>query len=154
MRLRIITPTTVVVDEEVTKVVAEAADGSFCLLPRHIDVVSALVPGLLAYVPGDDAGSAAAALERGGAGPHHPGTPVDGEVFLAVDRGVLVKTASDVRVATRQAVVGPDLGALRRQVAERFETLDDLEVRALSALVRLESGFVRRLLELGEAHGG
>jgi F-type H+-transporting ATPase subunit epsilon len=30
-------------------VIAEAQNGSFCLLPHHIDFVAALAPGLLAY---------------------------------------------------------------------------------------------------------
>ena len=50
MRLTVLLPTEILVDEEVVKVVAEAQNGSFCLLPRHIDFVAALVPGLLSFV--------------------------------------------------------------------------------------------------------
>jgi F-type H+-transporting ATPase subunit epsilon len=37
MRLRVVTPDAIIVDEEVSKVGAEAADGAFTLLPRHVD---------------------------------------------------------------------------------------------------------------------
>ncbi len=50
MRLKVLLPTEVLVDEEVVKVTAEAENGSFCLLPRHIDFVAALVPSLLSFV--------------------------------------------------------------------------------------------------------
>ncbi|NMC75543.1 MAG: F0F1 ATP synthase subunit epsilon, partial [Geobacteraceae bacterium] len=45
MKLTVLLPTGVLVDQEVTKVTAEAENGSFCLLPRHIDFLAALVPG-------------------------------------------------------------------------------------------------------------
>lgn len=134
MRLRITVPDRVVLDREVDKVVAEAIDGSFCLLERHIDFVTALAPGLLAYLPA-------------GCDPDD----IDAEIFLAVDRGILVKRGPDVDIAARRAVEGPDLGELRRRVREEFESLGDLEVRARSALARLESSFVRRFLELTES---
>ena len=54
MRLKVLLPTKILIDEEVTKVVAEAEDGSFCILPRHIDFVSALVPGIFSFTSGED----------------------------------------------------------------------------------------------------
>ena len=36
MRLKVMLPTERLVDEEVTKVIAEGSDGSFCLLPKHL----------------------------------------------------------------------------------------------------------------------
>ena len=37
MKLKILIPTEVLVDREVTKVIAEAENGNFCLLPHHIE---------------------------------------------------------------------------------------------------------------------
>lgn len=104
-----------------TKVTSEAQDGSFCLLPRHIDFVTALVPGLLAY--------------SGESGE---------EEILAVDRGVLVKCGDDVLVSTRQAVRGRSPAELERTVREEFEALDERERKSRSALARLEAAFVTR----------
>ena len=128
MLLRVLTPNGVVVDQAASKVIAEAPDGSFCLLPRHIDFVAALVPGLLSFC--DEAGA---------------------ESFLALDEGVLVKCADEVTVATRQAVRDDDLARLRRTVKEHFETLDEHEKRLRSSLARLEANFVRRFTEPGRA---
>jgi F-type H+-transporting ATPase subunit epsilon len=128
MRLKVLLPTEVLVDEEVVKVIAEAENGSFCLLPRHIDFVAALVPGLLAFVPAENGA----------------------EEFVAVDEGILVKCGPEVMVSTRQAVRGPELGRLKATVEQTFKVRTDQEKRARSALANLEANFIRRFLKLEE----
>ena len=128
MRLTVLLPTEILVDEEVAKVVAEAQNGSFCLLPRHIDFVAALVPGLLSFVKTADGA----------------------EEFLAADEGLLVKCGPQVLVSTRQAVRGGELGLLRETVEKTFKVLTDQEKRARTALANLEANFIRRLLKLEE----
>jgi F-type H+-transporting ATPase subunit epsilon len=128
MKLKILLPTEILVDEEVTKVTAEAGNGSFCLLPRHIDFVAALVPGLFSFVKAGDGV----------------------EEFLALDEGILVKCGPEVLVSTRKAVRGPELGRLRETVEKAFKVLTDQEKRARSALANLEANFIRRFLKLEE----
>lgn len=128
MKLKILLPTEIMVDVEVTKVTAEAGNGSFCLLPRHIDFVAALVPGLLSFVKAGN----------------------EVEEFLAVDEGILVKCGSEVLVSTRKAVRGPELGQLRETVEKTFKVLTDQEKRTRSALANLEANFIRRFLKLEE----
>jgi F-type H+-transporting ATPase subunit epsilon len=125
MRLKVLLPTEVLVDEPVKKVIAEAANGSFCLLPRHIDFAAALVPGLMSFV---------AANER--------------EMFMAVNEGILVKCGRQVTVSTRSAVIGPDLGTLKQLIEEQFRIVDEREQMARSAVVKLEADFVRRFIEM------
>ncbi len=81
MKLKILIPTIVLVDREVTKVIAEAENGNFCLLPHHIDFVAALVPGILSFTT------------EGGE-----------EIFVAVDEGILVKCNQEVLVSARNAI--------------------------------------------------
>lgn len=127
MRLKILLPSEVMLDAPVRKVVAEAQDGWFGLLPRHIDTVTALVPGVLIYVDSEG-------VER----------------FLGIDEGILVKCGADVQVSTRNAVRGDDLQSLRQAVRAQFVELGDRERSARSALARLEAGVVRRFIELQE----
>jgi F-type H+-transporting ATPase subunit epsilon len=129
MRLKVLLPSEVLLDAAVTKVNAEAENGAFCLLPRHIDFVAALVPGLLSFETEDGR-----------------------EEFVAVDEGILVKCGAQVLVSTRQAVRGPDLGSLRQAIDEQFRALDEQERKARAAAARLEADLVRRFLEL-ETHG-
>lgn len=125
MKLKVLLPTEVVLDVEVNKIVAEAENGSFCLLPRHIDFATALVPGLLSY------------------------TDLSGEErFLAVDEGVLVKCGSEVTISTRNVSQGAELGSLKQAVEQQFRTLDERERQTRSALAKLESSFIRRLLDV------
>ncbi len=128
MRLTVLLPTEVLVDEEVVKVIAEAENGSFCLLPRHIDFVAALVPGLLSYVKAGDGM----------------------EEFLAVDEGILVKCGREVEVSTPRALRGPELGTLKATVEKSFKVLNDQEKRTRSAMANLEANFIRRFLRLKE----
>lgn len=130
-QLRVLTPTHVLLDVPAVKVVAEAQNGLFCLLPRHVDFVAALVPGILYYT-----------------------TEAGEDRLVALDEGVLVKCGAEVLVSTVNAVAGTDLAELQAMVAMTFLELDDDERRARSALARLESGAIRRLVELEEqSHG-
>ncbi len=127
LRLRLLLPVRTLRDEPVTRVVAEGLDGEFCLLPRHVDFVSALVPGILTYVP----------LEGG-------------ERHVAVNGGVLVKQGFEVGVSTEEAVAGVALERLRERVEREFLAVDEHERTARSVLARLEAGVLRRFIELQE----
>lgn len=131
MRLRVLLPTEVLVDEEVTKIIAEAENGFFCLLPRHIDFVAALVPGLLSFHEADGR-----------------------ERFAALDEGILVKCGADVFVSTFNGVRGVDLERMQDLVEERFLDLDEHERKARTALARLEAGTLRGFRELQEQFHG
>jgi F-type H+-transporting ATPase subunit epsilon len=126
MMLRVFVPSQVFEVAEVDEVVAEGPQGSFALLPRHIDVASALVPGILIWV-----------------------TPEGEERFLAVDEGVLVKQGDEVFVSVRAAARG-ELGELREAVVRMTQDIDEKDRAAQSAVARLEASFVRRFLELGK----
>jgi F-type H+-transporting ATPase subunit epsilon len=52
IRLRVVTPTRLVVDEEVDEVTAPGELGEFGVLPNHIAFLSTLVPGVLTYKQG------------------------------------------------------------------------------------------------------
>lgn len=126
MTLRVLLPFEVFADETgVSSIVVETAQGSFGLLPQRLDCVAALVPGILSF---DAVGQ--------------------GEVFLAVDEGVLVKTGSAVVISVRRALRGKDLARLRDAVEEEFLTLDAQEQEMRNAMARLEAGFVRRFATL------
>jgi F-type H+-transporting ATPase subunit epsilon len=52
IRLRVVTPTRLVFDEEVDEVTAPGELGEFGVLPNHIAFLSTLVPGVLSYKQG------------------------------------------------------------------------------------------------------
>ncbi len=128
MRVRILLPQRVLADVEAVKVNAEGQDGAFCLKPRHVNFVTSLAPGIMSL------------------------THADGrETFYAVDAGVLVKDGDAVTAAVRDGAGGPDgasLGELQAVIAERFATRDEKELEVRRTAVRLEAGFIRKLVEL------
>jgi F-type H+-transporting ATPase subunit epsilon len=125
MRLKVVLPTEVLLDKEVIKIIAEAENGSFCLLPRHIGFVSALVPGVMSYV------------STGGK-----------EEFIAVDKGILVKCGPEVVVSTGNAFASADLGMLKKTIEMKFSILDEHQRKVQSAVAKLEANLVRRFMEL------
>lgn len=131
MRLQVLLPTEVLVDEPVGKVIAEADNGAFCLLPRHVDFVAALTPGILSFF--DAAGA---------------------ENFAALDRGVLVKCNRDVTVSALNGTRGTGLEQLRALVEQRYLQLDELQRKTRTALSRLEAGTLRGFRELQENFRG
>jgi F-type H+-transporting ATPase subunit epsilon len=125
MNLKVLLPFRIFVEKTgVFRIVAETRDGSFGLLPRRLDCVAALAPGILIY---ED--------------------KAEDEVYVAVDEGVLIKTGPDVLVSVRNAIAGTDLGKLREAVEREFLNLDEREQWVRSVLAKMESGFIRRLAE-------
>ena len=126
MNLKVLLPFQIFAEKTgVSRIVAETRHGAFGLLPHRLDCVAALAPGILTYE-----------------------TETDGEVFVAVDEGVLVKTGQDVLVSVRRAIGGTDLGQLHAAVEKEFLTLDENEQSVRTAVAKLETGFLRRFATL------
>ena len=125
MNLKILLPYQIFADKkEVKRIVAETGQGSFGILPQRLDCAAALVPGILTYE-----------------------TELEGEVFIAIDEGILVKTGSDVLISVRNAVGGVSLGQLHNAVQQEFMNISESEKKVRSVMAKLEIGFIRRLNE-------
>ena len=126
--LKILLPEKTFLKKEVKKITAEAENGWFCLMPKHVDFTTSLIPGILII------------------------TTAEGEdVYLAVDEGILVKYGKEVIISTRNAIEGEDLGELKNRVEEIFIRTGEKEKDAQVALSKLEADFVRSFLNL-ETH--
>jgi len=129
MDLRILLPEKTYWQGRVKKIVGEAINGFFCLLPRHVDFVTIMTPGIFFAL-----------------------TEKEEDFYLAINEGILIKTNDQVTLTTRGAVKGDNLGDLKKEVEENFLKVNEQEKGARSALQKLEADFVRRFLDL-EAHG-
>ena len=124
MHLKVLLPFEVFTEKTgVLRIVAETHEGSFGLLPRRLDCVAALTPGILIYE-----------------------TEAEGEVYVAVDEGVLVKAGPEVLVSVRHALGGTDLDKLRDSVEQEYMALDEHEKNVRSVMAKLETGFLRRFV--------
>ena len=127
MRLRLTTPTELVVDREVTFVQAEDPSGRFGILPGDEGYLTTVVPSVLVYRYEDVGG------ER--------------EAYAAVRHGVLRVRGDEVQVAVRDAHVSEDLAGLRDHVRRaRVERTGRL-YRSSRSLYQMQMAAWRRLLE-------
>jgi F-type H+-transporting ATPase subunit epsilon len=125
MRLRIVTPLEVVVDEDgVLAVRAEDSSGGFGVLPGHADFLTSLTPSVVSWKRAD-------ASRR----------------YCAVRRGVFsVSGGREVAIATREAVVGDDLATLDRTVLARFQADLDVERSEHVDTARLQLSAIRQIM--------
>lgn len=122
MNLKVLLPFRIFTEKTgVLRLSVETREGSFGFLPHRLDCVAALVPGILSYE-----------------------TASEGEVFVAVDEGVLVKTGAEVLVSVRRAMAGNDLGQLRAAVEQDYLNLDEQEKNMRTVMAKLETGFLQR----------
>jgi F-type H+-transporting ATPase subunit epsilon len=122
MNIKILLPFKVFVEKtDVLRIVAETYEGSFGILPHRLDCVAALVPGILIYE-----------------------TQAEGETYVAIDEGVLVKAGQEVLISVRRALVGNDLSQLRQSVEQEFLALNEQEKSVRVVMEKLETGFLHR----------
>jgi F-type H+-transporting ATPase subunit epsilon len=125
MRLKVLLPPEVFADVRgVSRIVAQTRQGSMGFWPHRLDCAAALSQGILTYQSGA------------------------GEVFVAVDAGVLVKTGTDVTVSVRRAIGGTDLARLRETVEHEFADLDADQQGARAAMAHVEAELMHRLATL------
>ncbi|HVW64627.1 MAG TPA: F0F1 ATP synthase subunit epsilon [Nitrosospira sp.] len=125
MDLKILLPFSIFLEKkDVDRIVIETSAGSHGLLPHRLDCVAALVPGVLVFE-----------------------TRGDGESYVAVDQGILIKAGAQVTVSVRNAVEGTDLAVLHETVDKEFLNLDEQARSIRRAMAKMESGFIRRFME-------
>lgn len=124
MNIKILLPFQIFAEKTgVLRIVAETYDGSFGILPHRLDCVAALSPSILTYE-----------------------TEAEGEAYVAIDEGVLVKAGQDVLISVRRALVGSDLSQLRHSVEQEFLTLNEQEKSIRVVMEKLETGFLHRFV--------
>ena len=127
MRFKTFIPSGMVLDREVGRIRFDAQDGSRTFLPGHADFATAVVPGLVSFTPAD--------------------APSD-EIFMACDRGILVKEGETVSLSVRRAVMGSDLSVLTKAISGDFKTVVEERKTVNAARTRLEVGLTRGLMQL------
>jgi F-type H+-transporting ATPase subunit epsilon len=125
MRLRIVTPLSVVIDEDgVLALRADDATGSFGILPGHADFLTSLAISVVSWESSN--------------GMRH---------YCAVRRGVLsVSGGHDIAIATREAIPGDNLVILDETVLARFRVELDTERTEHVESTRLHLNAIRQIM--------
>lgn len=123
MKLTVVTPLAIVVDEDVDSVRAADASGSFGILPGHAPFLTALAISIVSW------------------------KMAEGERFCAVRGGVLtVNDGKSVAIASREAVAGNDLATLDTEVLARFQSDAEAERVERTESTRLQLNAIRRMI--------
>lgn len=126
MHLKILLPHRVFTEEDkVSRIVADCLEGSIGILPNRLDCVAPISPGIFTYE-----------------------TAENGEQFVAVDEGILVKMNNSVVLSVNRAIGGADLGKLHLAVKQHFLKTASEEKELRTALGRLETDFLKKMFEL------
>ncbi len=125
MKLRIVTPLEVAVDEDFASLKAEDDSGSFGILPHHADFLTALAVSVVSW------------KNAGGEWNH-----------CAVRGGVLtVSGGSQVTVTTREAVRGADIEQLDATVLAKFRGEIETERVEHADATRLQLAAIRQIMQ-------
>jgi F-type H+-transporting ATPase subunit epsilon len=125
MRLRIVTPLSVVAEEEnVVALRAEDASGSFGILRGHADFLTSLSLSVLGWQREDMS-----------------------QNYCAVRRGLLtVSGGREITVVTREAVLGDDLDTLDQKVLAKFRAAAESQKTEHVEQMRLQLNAIRRIM--------
>ncbi len=123
-RLKVITPTSMVLDREIDFLRAEDSTGSFGILPHHTEFLTVLVPSVVIYRAGDAEG------------------------YIAVNGGILTFVANTATLSTRTAVPGDSLDALTAVINEKFLAITEREKAMYRSLKQMQQSFLKRLAEI------
>ena len=123
MNLKILLPFKVFATlQNVKQIVAETSSGQYGFLPKRLDCVAALVPGILMYESSEA-----------------------GIKYIAVDKGILIKEGVNITVSVRNAIGGTDLGKLHELLEKEFKELDDNEKNVRAVMTKMENSFMLQL---------
>lgn len=131
MRLCIVTPLAIVVDEDITSLRAEDASGGFGILRGHAPFLTALTTSIVSWRQGK--------VER----------------FCALRGGTLaVAGGANVTITTREAVAGDDLATLDADVLARFRADVETERAEHVETVQLQLHAIRQMVSRLKRSGG
>lgn len=134
MQLKVYTPVGILLDLPVKKVDLEGLDGFWTLLPKHADFVNTLTAGILSYTTEDNK-----------------------ILYIACNRGVVVKKHQEVRISTPLAILDDNLEKLTQTIKIDFKQMEEERKEINTTIARLEIGLIKGMKALkvdGGINGG
>ena len=127
MKLTVLTPLGIVLEEKIVKVTMETLNGYHTLLPKHVDFVSALGPGIVIYQDEQNR-----------------------EKYVACHNGIVVKKGAQVTISVQNALKDDKLDELEKSVMAFYKQNEEQRKELNTAMARLEMGIMRGFERLRE----
>ncbi|GBE36783.1 ATP synthase epsilon chain [bacterium BMS3Bbin07] len=128
-RFTVITPMSIILDEEVGFLRAEDSTGSFGILPNHTEFITILTPSVVIYRIGEREG------------------------YLAVNGGIFRFASNAATLSTRIAVSGDSLDTLTGVINERFMSITEREKALYRSLKQMQQSFLKRIADIERESG-
>ena len=125
MRFKVFTPVGVLLNQEVSSVDFQAIDGFWTILPRHVDMVSALRPCVVQYKDAEGQKN-----------------------YIACNKGVLIKQGHTVSLSTNLAILNDSLETLTKTIKINYKEMEEERKEMNVVLSQLELGLTKGLLKL------
>lgn len=126
MKLKILLPFGSLIEKkDILRLIVETNNGSVGFLPHRLDCVASVVPGILSYE-----------------------SESEGEKFIAIDEGLLIKRGMNVIVSVRSAIEGISIDQLREAVEKEFLSVSEYDQNIRQSLAQMESRYIQRLVEI------
>ncbi|WP_028829603.1 hypothetical protein [Proteocatella sphenisci] len=124
MKIKLILPNKTLMEKDIDKVTLPGREGSFQILPRHIDFTSSIKPGILTVFSGEY-------IE-----------------YFALSHGIMVKKGDVIYLSTLYAVRGESLESLSRELVEDINNRKEYDNKIREILSKMEAETLRRFIEL------
>ena len=131
MQFTVHTPIGTILDLPVKKVDLEGLDGFWTLLPKHADFINALTAGIVAYTTMDDK-----------------------TLYIACNKGVVVKKRQDVRISTPLAILDDNLEKLTQTISIDFKQMEEERKEVNTTMAHLEIGLIKGMQKLKNGGDG
>ena len=128
LNLKVYVPDRLFLEETILKVKLIGKEGSFTILPKHLDYISSFNDGVLMYLD----------LENN-------------KRYLAINQGILVKVGREVKLSLFHAIEGSDLNKLKENVKELALKSDELinkDKQLKTSLKNIEFFIFEKLMRL------
>ena len=125
MELKVVTPTEVILSCPIQKITIEGIEGFRSFLPKHMDFITALKPGIMTYLTQDNTTK-----------------------YIACNQGLFVKCGTQVSISTPWAVVSDNLQRLKQDIKVAFQEMEQERKEVGVSMARLEIGLTKGLMHL------
>ena len=126
MKLRVLVPQKILLEQEANKITADSLHGVFTVLEHHIDCTCLLPPGVIII------------------------KNLDTETFVANDEGVFLKKGNTVDISIRRGIICDSLENIDELVEREFLERSETQKKLRTALTRLEINFTKQLMEMNK----
>lgn len=127
LNLRIYTPEKLFLEKEILKITLNGKEGSFSILPKHVDYISSFDDCIMCYTDTSNKTS-----------------------FLATNQGIITKIGRNIEISTFHVVVGNSLMELKNNINELSKKSKDIANKNTEInenLKKMELSILKKIME-------